>query len=62
MDSGRTEGFYVICIFDEIEKQREPFMTMLTAKFIQGLPVGAAGGFDESLIYRKIQKYAAKKV
>lgn len=35
---------------------------MLTAKFIQGLPVvGAAGGVQNPLIYRKILQYAALK-
>ena len=48
---------------DEIEKTAASFsMTMLTAKFIQGLPVvGAAGGLMNPVIYRKVQKYAARK-
>lgn len=48
---------------DEISKAAKTFsMTMLVAKFIQGLPiVGIAGGMVNPIIYQKVQKYAALK-
>lgn len=59
--NGKTSLSYVFS--DEIEKTAMALsVTMLTAKFIQGLPlVGAAGGLMNPVIYRKIQKYAARK-
>lgn len=59
--NGKASMSYVFS--DEIEKTAASLsMTMLTAKFIQGLPVvGAAGGLMNPVIYRKIQKYAARK-
>lgn len=59
--NGKASMSYVFS--DEIEKTAASLsMTMLTAKFIQGLPVvGAAGGLMNPVIYRKVQKYAARK-
>lgn len=48
---------------DEISKTAKTLsITMLVAKFIQGLPlVGVAGGIVNPIIYQKVQKYAALK-
>lgn len=48
---------------DEISKAAKTLsVTMLVAKFIQGLPiVGVAGGMVNPMIYQKVQKYAALK-
>lgn len=48
---------------NEISKTAKTLsITMLVAKFIQGLPlVGVAGGIVNPFIYQKVQKYAALK-
>lgn len=53
----------VLTFEEEVEKASAALSeAMLTAKFVQGLPiVGAAGGLSNLVIYQKVLRYAALK-